>query len=163
MEVKATLLVSACLLGQAVRYDGQAKPLAEHDWARLRRDFTLIPACPECMGGLPTPRPAAELRGGDGAAALRGQATVETAAGEDVSAAFLRGAQASLRLAQAHGCRQALLKANSPSCGTRRIYDGEFSGMLKDGEGVAASLLRQAGIEVCSEEDMAERLRTPAG
>lgn len=89
MEMKPTLLVSACLLGQPVRYDGQAKPLAERDWARLRRDFTLISACPECMGGLPTPRPAAELRGGDGAAALRGQATVETAAGEDVSLSLI--------------------------------------------------------------------------
>ncbi|NHR07854.1 DUF523 domain-containing protein [Chromobacterium haemolyticum] len=161
MEVKPTLLVSACLLGQPVRYDGQAKSLAEQDWTRLRRDFTLIPACPEYMGGLPTPRPAAELRGGDGAAALRGQATVETAAGENVSAAFLRGAQASLRLAQAHGCRQALLKANSPSCGTLRIYDGEFSGKLKNGEGVTASLLRQAGIKVCSEDHIEELLKAP--
>ncbi|WP_181247962.1 DUF523 domain-containing protein [Chromobacterium haemolyticum] len=75
--------------------------------------------------------------------------------------AFVRGAQASLRLAQAHGCRQALLKANSPSCGTLRIYDGEFSGQLKNGEGVTASLLRQAGIKVCSEDHMEELLKAP--
>ena len=54
MEMKPKLLVSACLLGQPVRYDGQAKPLSEQDWRRLRQKFDLIAACPECMGGLPT-------------------------------------------------------------------------------------------------------------
>ena len=162
MEMKPKLLVSACLLGRPVRYDGQAKPLSEQDWRRLRQKFDLIAACPECMGGLPTPRPPAELRGGDGTAALRGQAGVITATGEDVSAAFIDGAGQALDLAQAHGCRQALLKANSPSCGDRRIYDGRFSGTLKDGEGVTASLFRQAGIVVCSEEDIDVLLDAPS-
>lgn len=163
MEMKPKLLVSACLLGQPVRYDGQAKSLSEVDWQQLSQKFDLIAACPECMGGLPTPRPPAELRGGDGAAALHHQATVVTDADEDVSAAFIDGARQALRLAQTHGCRQALLKANSPSCGNRRIYDGQFTGTLKKGEGVAASLLRQAGVTVYSEEEIDVLLGAPPG
>ncbi|OHX18133.1 DUF523 domain-containing protein [Chromobacterium sphagni] len=156
---KPTLLVSACLLGQPVRYDAQSKPMPEQDWRLLRQQFDLIPACPECLGGLPTPRPAAEIVGDNGAAVLRRQAQVKTAQGLDVSQAFVAGAKMALDIARQHGCHAALLKANSPSCGNRRIYDGEFSATLKDGKGVTASLLDLDGIMVWNEYEIQQLLR----
>ena len=151
---KPTLLVSACLLGQPVRYDGQSKPIPGPQWNILQQCFDLIPVCPECMGGLPTPRPAAEIVGGDGDDALAGTARVETAAGDDFSAAFIAGAEHALNVARRHGCAKALLKANSPSCGNHRIYDGSFSSTLRNGHGVTASLLEQQGIEIWNEEEI---------
>ncbi|MCD4498846.1 DUF523 domain-containing protein [Chromobacterium vaccinii] len=151
---KPTLLVSACLLGQPVRYDGQSKPLSSPQWTTLRQRFDLVPVCPECLGGLPTPRPAAEIVGGNGNDALAGIACVQTAEGDDVSAAFISGAELALNTALQHGCVQALLKANSPSCGNRQIYDGSFSSTLRDGQGVAASLLERHGIAVWNEEEI---------
>src|SRR5574343_979653 len=116
---KPVLLVSACLLGQPVRYDAASKGLPD-DWqASLAARYTLLPFCPECAGGLPTPRPAAEIDGDGGDAVLHGLARVHTASGDDVSAAFVHGARLALALAQQHGCRLALLKANSPSCGNQ--------------------------------------------
>ncbi|AXE30392.1 DUF523 domain-containing protein [Chromobacterium phragmitis] len=156
---KPTLLVSACLLGQPVRYDGRAKPVDSPHWQALRERFELLPACPECLGGLPTPRAPAEIAGGDGGSVLRGEAMVKTEAGEDVSAAFAAGAQIMRQTAQRHGCEHALLKANSPSCGNRRIYDGNFTSTLREGDGVAASLLRQHGIQVWNEEEIASLLQ----
>ncbi|AOZ51525.1 DUF523 domain-containing protein [Chromobacterium vaccinii] len=151
---KPTLLVSACLLGQPVRYDGQSKPLSSPRWTTLRQRFDLIPVCPECLGGLPTPRPAAEIVGGNGGDALAGVARIQSADGDDVSAAFIAGAERTLNAALQHGCAQALLKANSPSCGNRRIYDGSFSATLRDGQGVAASLLERNGIAVWNETEI---------
>ena len=155
---KPVLLVSACLLGQPVRYDAASKGLPEHWQARLAARYTLLPFCPECAGGLPTPRPAAEIRGGDGANVLVGQATVRTGSGDDVSAAFVRGARLALALAQHHGCTAAVLKANSPSCGNRHIYSGQFDGQLQAGAGVCAALLQQHGITVYNETELAQLL-----
>ncbi|MBV8560400.1 MAG: DUF523 domain-containing protein, partial [Acidimicrobiia bacterium] len=108
----------------------------------LQREFRVIAVCPETVGGLPTPRSAAE-RGTDG--------RVVTADGADVTAAYGRGAAATVELAQASGARQAVLKARSPSCGCHQIY---VDGALVDGEGVTAQALRQAGVHVRSEEDL---------
>nr|WP_199066508.1 DUF523 domain-containing protein [Chromobacterium sp. ASV5] len=154
MNEKPPLLISACLLGQPVRYDAASKPLPPERLARLTRDYRLVPVCPECLGGLPTPRPAAEITGGDAAAVWQGRAKVATKAGDDVTAAFRRGAREALALARAEGCAQALLKANSPSCGGARVYDGSFSGCLRPGEGVAAHWLRRHGVEVINEDQL---------
>ncbi len=151
---KPVLLVSACLLGQPVRYDAASKGLPEHWQARLAARYTLLPFCPECAGGLPTPRPPAEIRGGCGAQVLAGVAQVRTEAGDDVSAAFVSGARLTLQQAQQHGCRLALLKANSPSCGNRQVYSGRFDGQLQAGAGVTAALLQQHDITVYSEQQL---------
>ena len=104
-----------------------------------------MPICPEVAGGLPTPRPAAE-RQSDG--------RVVTADGVDVSDAYARGAAAAVELAQATGAVRAVLKARSPSCGCREVYDGTFSRTLRGGEGVTAAALRAAGVHVESDEDL---------
>jgi uncharacterized protein YbbK (DUF523 family) len=104
----------------------------------------LVPICPEVVGGLPTPRPAAEIR----------DARVVTAAGEDVTQEYERGAQAAVELAMTLGAKRAVLKARSPSCGAHAVYDGTFTRTLRDGEGITARALRAAGIEVVSEEDV---------
>jgi uncharacterized protein YbbK (DUF523 family) len=159
---KPALLISACLLGQAVRYDGQAKGQTAEQLAALAEHFRLIPTCPECAGGLPVPRPAAEISGGDGASVWQGKAKVVTADGQDLTSAFTNGAEHSLNLAQQHSCQLALLKANSPSCGNRNIYDGSFSGQLHPGEGVSSSLLRQHNIQIFNEEEISSLLEAAA-
>lgn len=158
---KPALLISACLLGEPVRYDGQAKGQSAAQLSALAQQFQLIPTCPECAGGLPVPRPAAEICGGDGKAVWQGSAHVVTAGGEDVSHAFMRGAQHSLQLAQQHGCKLALLKANSPSCGNHHIYDGSFAGRLQPGAGISSSLLTEHGIHVFNEEEIGDLLHAP--
>jgi uncharacterized protein YbbK (DUF523 family) len=149
------ILVSRCLLGHRVRYDGSASgpfdPL-QH-WLDEGR---VVPLCPEVAGGLPTPRPAAEIPGGQGARVLDGDAAVITTEGEDVSAQFLSGAYQALALVREHGIRIAVLKANSPSCGNLLTYDGTFSGVKVSGEGVTAALLKRNGVRVFSELELAE-------
>lgn len=147
------VLVSACLLGQPVRYDGRASghPDILQGWQREGR---VIPLCPEVAGGLSTPRPAAEIPGGQGRAVLEGQAQVLTVQGEDVTAAFVQGARLALALVQRHGIGIAVLKSGSPSCGNLLTYDGTFSGSKVPGEGVTTALLRQAGVQVFSELEL---------
>lgn len=146
------VLVSACLLGQAVRYDGAAKPAGSAVLARWQAEGRIVPVCPEVAGGLPVPRPAAEIaQGAGGDAVLAGMAPVLCRDGSDVSAAFIGGAQAALALARRHGLRVAVLKEGSPSCGSARIYDGSFSGRSQPGQGVTSALLVAAGLRVFSE------------
>lgn len=136
-----TILISACLLGCPCRYDGQAKfhPGAE----KLREQgHTLIPVCPEVMGGLPTPRSPAERQP---------SGRVVNRDGTDVTESYRAGAELVLNMALEQGCELAILKERSPSCGSGEIYDGTFSGHLIPGEGVAAELLRRAGIPVKGE------------
>lgn len=149
------VLVSACLLGQPVRYDGRASgyPDLLQQWQAEGR---VVPLCPEVAGGLPTPRPPAEIQGGQGAKVLDGGMQVLTVTGEDVSAEFLAGAQQALALVRFHGIRVAVLKAGSPSCGNRLIYDGTFSGVKVPGEGVTTALLRREGVQVFSELELGE-------
>ena len=135
------ILVSACLLGVRCRYDGKSKPHPAVE--RLLEQHTLIPVCGEIFGGLPTPRVSAERQG----------ARVVTADGRDVTAAYRRGAEEVLRLAERYGCTAAILKERSPSCGSGRIYDGTFTGTLTDGWGVTAELLRDHGICVIGESE----------
>lgn len=154
MKMKPRLLISACLLGQPVRYDGAGKGMADGWQEKLASSFSLLPVCPEVAGGLPIPRAAAEIRGQHGAAVWLGQARVIDSHGEDVSAAFRDGAQKALQLAREHDCQLALLKANSPSCGNTQIYSGDFDGRLREGSGVCASLLAQHDIRVFNENEL---------
>jgi uncharacterized protein YbbK (DUF523 family) len=149
------ILVSRCLLGHRVRYDGGASgPFDQlQQWIAEGR---VVPLCPEVAGGLPTPRAAAEIPGGQGVEVLDGSARVITTEGEDVSAEFLSGARQALALVQLHGIRIAVLKANSPSCGNLLTYDGTFSGVKVSGEGVTAALLSRHGVRVFNESQLAE-------
>ncbi len=141
-EPDEQVLVSACLAGQRCRYDGQASPHPEV--LRLVELGRAVPVCPELLGGLGVPREPVELR--CGRALCR--------SGADVTEAFETGAQLALALARARGCRQAVLKARSPSCGVGRIYDGSFSQRLVPGDGVLAALCKAHGIAVKSEEEL---------
>uniref|UniRef100_UPI0035B50791 DUF523 domain-containing protein n=2 Tax=Symbiobacterium terraclitae TaxID=557451 RepID=UPI0035B50791 len=149
--MKRMILVSACLVGCRCRYDQGTKEQAEI--VDLIRRGQAVPVCPEQLGGLPTPRLPAEIVGGDGDDVLDGRARVVNRAGEDVTAQFLAGAREALRLAQAVGATEAILKERSPSCGTEAIYDGTFSGSTTPGAGVTAALLRRHGIAVRSDEN----------
>ncbi|MFI8746016.1 DUF523 domain-containing protein [Pseudomonas sp. NPDC077186] len=149
------ILVSRCLLGHRVRYDGGA----HGPFDQLQRwldEGRVVALCPEVAGGLPTPRPPAEIRGGQGALVLDGQLPVLTVEGADVTAAFVSGAEQALALVREHGIRLALLKARSPSCGNLENYDGSFGGVRVPGEGVTAALLRRAGIKVFNEAQLDE-------
>ena len=144
MMKKPVILVSACLLGVCCRYDGESKP--NEDVIALREHFTMIPICPEVDGGLSTPRTPSE-RVGD---------KVLMKDGRDVTENQNSGAVAALERARLYGCNSAILKARSPSCGSGRVYDGSFTGTLRDGDGVAAELLKKNGIKVFSEEEIDE-------
>lgn len=144
---RCKVLVSACLLGVPVRYDGGAFCPAAL-LSRWHAEGRVISLCPEVAGGLSTPRPAAEIAA-DGV-------TLLTREGQDVSQAFYRGAQQAATLVNEHGIQLAVLKAKSPSCGNRQIYDGSFSGTLIDGQGVTAALLSTLGVRVFNETELAE-------
>lgn len=141
------ILVSACLLGHPVRYDGKSVPVAQIDWLQqLQQEQRLVVICPEQVGGLPTPRDPAE----------RQQDKIITVNGQDVTHQFHLGAQKALTLCQQHNIKIALLKAKSPSCGNQKIYNGQFNNTLIDGMGVTAELLEQHGITVFSELNIDE-------
>ena len=141
------LLISACLLGVRCRYDGASKPhpLVE----KLAERHTLVPICPEQLGGLPTPRMASERQG----------ERVISAAGDDVTVQYRRGAEEALRLCRLFGCQAAVLKERSPSCGHGQIYDGTFTGTVVPGDGVTAELLKQHHIRILGESEIQELLR----
>lgn len=139
------LLVSACLLGVRCNDRGKANP--SEAVRALGDGRRLVPVCPEVVGGLPTPRPRAEVQP-DG--------RMRTGEGVDVTEAYRRGAEHAVRLAQAVGAEGAVLKARSPSCGCHEIYDGSFTRTRVEGEGVTARALRQAGVPVCDEDDVAD-------
>lgn len=137
------VIVSACLLGVACNHRGGSSPsLLVADLASGGR-YRVIPVCPEVAGGLPTPRPAAEL-GGDG--------RVRTAGGTDVTDFYERGAEHAVTLARVTGAVGAVLKARSPSCGSDGIYDGTHRRVLVAGSGLTARALAGEGLPVCSEE-----------
>ncbi|WP_026477020.1 DUF523 domain-containing protein [Alkaliphilus transvaalensis] len=145
------ILVSACLLGVNCKYSG-GHNLKENLIKELE-NRSIVPICPEQLGGLTTPRPPAEIQGGNGQDVLAGNGSVSRNDGIDVTEAFIKGAEETLKIAQLLGIKEAILKANSPSCGNKRIYDGSFSGKKIAGIGVTAALLESRGIKVYSEED----------
>jgi uncharacterized protein YbbK (DUF523 family) len=139
------ILVSACLLGIHCRYNGKhnlnikVRNIANRDG--------MIPVCPEQLGGLPTPRLPCEI------IVVGGARRVIQSDGVDVTEAFRKGAEETMKIASIYHVRQAILKSNSPSCGSCKIYDGTFSGTLIKGEGLTAEMLKQNGIQVLNEDD----------
>ena len=158
------ILVSACLMGHAVRYDGRSKPLIHPAIDRWREEGRLVTICPEMSAGMAVPRSPAEIAGGAaGEDVLAGTARVMEITGGDVTQGFLQAAENALALARETGCLYALLIDGSPSCGSGFIYDGSFSGDRHAGHGVTAALLKRAGIEVYSDREidrLVERLKT---
>lgn len=151
------ILVSACLLGQPVRYDGRGKALKDSLLERWSGEGRLVPICPEISAGFGTPRPAAEIMAGsDGLDVLAGTARVIEATGADVTGPIIEGARLALEAARQAGCRFALLTDGSPSCGSTFIYAGGFDGRFKPGVGVVAALLAAEGISVFPESQIAE-------
>jgi len=140
------ILISACLMGVNCRYDGER--INMEGLEELMRRHTLIPVCPETLGGLPTPREPSELRDGQ----------VFSRSGGNVTDRFRQGAEEALRLARLYECSYAILKERSPSCGFGRIYDGSFSGSLTAGNGVCADLLSRAGLTIIGESRIKELL-----
>jgi uncharacterized protein YbbK (DUF523 family) len=149
------LLVSACLLGDPVRYDGRSKPLHDNNLESLLAQGRVISFCPEVAGGLPVPRPAAEIQGGDGAAVIAGLARVLTREGVDVSDCFIAGAEQALALCRQQQVKAAVLSESSPSCGSGHIYDGSFTRRSIAASGVTTALLRQHGVEVFNQHQLA--------
>lgn len=147
------ILVSACLLGNRVRYDGRALPIASERLRRWQSEGRLLAFCPEVAGGLPVPRPRSEIMGGDGNSVLSGHATVAAHDGTDNTAAFINGAKRALSDCQAHGIQIAVLSESSPSCGSSTIHDGHFLGNKISGMGVTTALLRKHGIHVFSQHE----------
>ena len=151
------VLISSCLMGMPVRYDGGSKRCLHPVIARWQEEGRLLWLCPESEGGLPTPRLPAEISSGaSGADVLRSHARVVDRDGNDVSAAFVRGAEAAVKAATAAGIRVAVLKEGSPSCGSAWIADGSFSGVRVTRDGVAAAALKAAGVQVFSENQLDE-------
>jgi uncharacterized protein YbbK (DUF523 family) len=146
------VVVSACLAGVACTHEAEAKT---RDWAvKLVAEGRAVLVCPEVAGGLPIPRPAAEVVDGDGADVVAGRARVISEDGDDVTAQYLAGAGTAVEAARAANARLAVLKARSPSCGCGQIHDGSFGGGLRAGDGVTAAMLKQSGLEVASDEEI---------
>ena len=138
------ILVSACLLGVNCKYSGGNNLCPALEGLKGRYHF--VPVCPEQLGGLPTPRPPAECRGDQ----------VINKEGQDVTEQFRKGAEEALKIGRLFGCKKAVLKSRSPSCGRGMIYDGTFTGTLVPGDGVTARLLSQNGFSLFSEEELPE-------
>lgn len=151
MPVKHKILLSACLAGHPVRYNGTAKSCTANLLQQWRDEGRLVTHCPELAAGLVTPRLSAEMVHGQGNEVLSGRAQVVESDGRDVTQPYVLAAWLALKAAQSHGCRFAIMTDGSPTCGSQHVYDGAFSGVKVPGEGVAVALLRQHGIEVFSE------------
>lgn len=154
MRIK--ILVSSCLLGNPVRYDGTAGALDKYLQANLEAESDLYAFCPECEGGLDTPRSPAEICEGTGEDVMNGSARVHTRQHQDVTDAFILGAQRCLDFCKREKITVCILKERSPSCGSSKIYDGSFAGRLIAGKGVTAALLEQNNITVYSDENVNE-------
>ena len=146
------ILVSACLLGKNVKYNGT------HNYNQAVIDFlkdkAYLPICPECAGGLAIPRLPSEIQGGTGADVLAGTASVVNQEGVPVTEAFLKGAKSLESLLKQYNVTMAILKENSPSCGVSAVYDGTFTKKKLPGMGVTAALLHAHGIPIYSEKNL---------
>ena len=147
------VLISACLLGERVRYHGGDARIEHPILRRWQDEGRLVPICPEVAVGLTTPRPAAEIR-----TTAEGR-KVLTAVGQDVTSAFERGAKAAADVCAANGIRIAILKDGSPSCGSRSIYDGTFSRRQIEGQGMTAARLAAVGINVFNDFQIEDAAR----
>jgi uncharacterized protein YbbK (DUF523 family) len=149
--MKSKILVSACLLGNKVRYDANDVPTTSDLLDKWNAEGRLVSFCPEVAGGLSVPRLPAEIQSDDGNAVLDGTAKVVDNQGNDVSENFINGAKKALEAAQSNNVRVAILKSKSPSCGSSFIYDGTFSSVQKVGQGVTTALFERNGIKVFSD------------
>ncbi|MEH7652061.1 DUF523 domain-containing protein [Bacillus safensis] len=145
------IVVSACLAGLKVRYNGSHR--LDQRIEELFQEGKAVTVCPELLGGFSTPRPPAEITGGDGHDVLQGRASVIDVHGTDVTEMYVKGAKVALEQVQFLKATAVVLKEYSPSCGSRMIYRGDFNGRTKAGDGVTSALLKQHGIQVFSEED----------
>jgi uncharacterized protein YbbK (DUF523 family) len=151
------VLISACLLGRPVRYNGSGAASDHPLLAAWNKEGRLIVVCPEVAAGLPIPRPPAEIAAEQsGWQVLLGEAQVLEFSGKDVSRAFVSGAKQALAIAETKNIQIAILKEGSPSCGSSYIYDGSFTGTKHPQAGVTAALLQDAGIRVFSEAQLDE-------
>ena len=135
MSGRAPVLVSACLLGTACRYDGASRP---SQWAiDNTRGKVVVPVCPEQLGGLPTPRPPAYILNGNGFDVLEGKTKVMDKSGADVTEAFLRGSEETIKIVRLLGIRTCIMKSRSPSCGVHMVTGVTTAGLLLAGLEVA--------------------------
>ena len=158
------ILVSACLLGSKVRYNGRDLPCSNDVLKEWYQKGRIVPVCPEVAAGLPIPRPPAEIKNGDGDNVLNHEAMAIENTGQDVSQAFISGAKIALRLCQENNIKVAILTEFSPSCGSSKIYNGDFSNTKIAGFGVTSALLMKNGIKVFSQHNLkeaAEFIRNP--
>ena len=146
------ILVSSCLAGSPVRYNGTGCPNGVIE--KLLADNKAIAVCPELLGGFTTPREPAEIVGGDGDDVLDGKAEVIEKSGRNVTELYLKGARLTLEKALELGVTTIVLKESSPSCGSSMIYNGEFNAKKIAGIGVTTALLRRHGLQVISEENL---------
>ncbi|MGL6313303.1 DUF523 domain-containing protein [Vibrio sp. WXL103] len=150
------VLVSACLMGNKVRYNASCLSIPEPDLDWLQSNFELVVFCPEVSAGLPTPRAPAEIIAGKGVDVLEGASKVVGNDGVDVTTQFVAGANNALALCQRQHIKYAVLAEGSPSCGSSNIYDGTFSGNKVVGSGVTADLLEGRGIKVFSQHTVTQ-------
>ena len=150
MKNKPKILISACLLGENCKYNGgnNADAICAGELAKLRQIYELVAVCPECMGGLTTPREPAEI-------CANGR-VITKFSGRDMTAELVLGAQICAEIASENGCKIAVLKERSPSCGSGEIYDGSFTGRLASGDGITAAALKKLGVRIVGESALAE-------
>ena len=154
---KPEILISSCLIGQPVRYNGSSSEVA--GLGELVKQGKAIDMCPEIMGGFRTPREPAEIeRGKTASDVLLGKAKIFDKNGIDVTEGFVNGAKNLLEVCKEKGIKIVILKEDSPSCGSNKTYDGTFSGNKISGRGVSAELLSQNGIKVYCEHDFPKEL-----
>lgn len=148
MSAKEKLLISACLVGENVKYNGKNNRI---DISKLSKKYELISFCPEVEGGLPTPRPPSEI-------VSNNPLKIVNSFNEDVTHYFIKGAKKALDICKRLNIKKALLKENSPSCGKNFVYDGSFNKVLRGGQGVTASILSKNSIEIFNEFDLEKLL-----
>lgn len=144
------ILISRCLLGELVRYDGKSNPIDHQVLGQWQNEGRLVGICPEVAGGLSTPRPPAEIQK-DG--------SIITIDGEDVTRQFNHGGEQALKLCRQHDIKIAILKQSSPSCGSTDIYNGDFDDTKIPGQGVTTALLRKHGIAVFCEKTLSDAIK----
>ena len=143
-----TILVSACLLGDNVKYNG--KNNYDERIEKLKELFDIVPICPEVFGGLPTPRIPSEIKGEN----------VVNEKGKDVTYEFNKGAHKVINIVNFCHVRKALLMDRSPSCGVNKIYNGKFNGTLIDGMGYTAKLLKAKGVQLYTLDNIDELIKS---
>ena len=158
----AKVLISSCLLGCKVRYDGSDLKVESQEFQKFIETNEIVSFCPEVAAGLPIPRIPAEICAGTGVNVIDGSAKIMGKDGSDVTSEFLDGARLALEVCQQNNISVAILTEGSPSCGSSQIYNGKFEGVKVEGTGVTSALLRQHGIKVVSQHEVAKLKASPS-